>query len=131
MQSLTLNQILYLHNRIIEATGGAPGIRDLKMLESSLAQPFMTFDGKDLYSSIIEKAGALGYSLIMNHAFIDGNKRIGHAAMELFLYLNGFEIKSDSIEHEKIILEVASGNKSRKEFINWLKKVVIKKRDET
>ena len=131
MQSLTLNQILYLHNRIIESTGGASGIRDLKLLESSLAQPFMTFDGKDLYGSIIEKAGALGFSLIMNHAFIDGNKRIGHAAMELFLYLNGFEIESDYKEQENIILEVASGNIARKEFIDWLKNKVIKKRNST
>ena len=126
MQFITLNQILYLHKNIINTTGGSPGIRDIQMLESALSQPFMTFDSKDLYKSIIDKAGALGFSLIMNHAFIDGNKRIGHAAMELFLYLNGFEIKSDFIEQEQIILNVASGKLDRKDFIKWLKSVVIK-----
>jgi len=129
MQYISLNQVLYLHKKIINSTGGSLGIRDIKMLESSLSHPFMTFDGKDLYNSIIDKAGALGFSIIMNHPFIDGNKRVGHAVMELFLYLNGYEIKSDVDEQEKIIIKVASGNLKRQEFIKWLKKVVIKHKD--
>ncbi len=86
----------------------------------------MTFSGKDLYKTIIDKAAALGFSLIMNHPFIDGNKRTGHASMELFLYFNGFEIKCDLIEQEKVILQVASGNMNRKDFTKWLKKATKK-----
>ena len=69
----------------------------------------MTFGGKDLYPSLVEKAAALGYSLIQNHPFLDGNKRTGHAVMEVFLSLNDFEIQSSVDEQENIILQVASG----------------------
>ena len=91
-RSLTLVEVLELHRRIIEQSGGAAGVRDLGALESAIAQPLMTFGGEDLYLSVAKKAGALGFSLIMNHPFVDGNKRIGHGAMEVFLILNGLEI---------------------------------------
>jgi death-on-curing protein len=89
MHYLTLKEILELHRRIIEQSGGLTGIRDMGMLESASAQPLMTFGGEELYPTSIEKASALGFSLIKNHPFLDGNKRIGHAAMETFLVLNG------------------------------------------
>jgi death-on-curing protein len=81
----------------------------------------MTFGGKDLYPSIVEKAAALGYSLIQNHPFLDGNKRTGHAAMEVFLFLNDFEIQSSVDEQETIILHVASGETDREAFTGWLR----------
>jgi death-on-curing protein len=81
----------------------------------------MTFGGKDLYPSIVEKAAALGHSLIQNHPFLDGNKRTGHAAMEVFLFLNGFEIRSSVDEQETIILQVASGEMDRGAFTVWLR----------
>jgi death-on-curing protein len=82
MRYLTLAEVLDLHRRVIAQSGGANGIRELIGVESALAQPQMTFDGHDLYPSVASKAVAICYSLVMNHPFIDGNKRIGHAAME-------------------------------------------------
>jgi len=80
----------------------------------------MTFDGKDLYPTLTEKAAALGFSLIQNHPFIDGNKRIGHLAMEMTLVLNGFEISADVDEAEQAILGVASGKVTREGLLEWL-----------
>lgn len=121
MRYLTLNEVLELYLRIIEQSGGAAGIYNLDALESALAQPRITFDGNELYPTIVEKASALGYSLIMNHPFVDGNKRIGHAAMETFLILNGFEIDATVDEQEQIILRVASGELKREDFTKWLR----------
>ena len=81
MRYLTLGEILELHRRIIKASGGAEGIRDLGALESAVAQPKATFDAMDLYPSLADKAAALCFSIVQNHAFLDGNKRTGHAAM--------------------------------------------------
>ncbi len=117
---LALLQILDLHRQIIEQSGGASGVRDLNLLESAIAQPRMTFSGAELYPSIQEKAAALGFSLIMNHPFVDGNKRIGHAAMEVFLVLNGMEIFASVDAQEKIILAVAAGETDREAFVHWL-----------
>ncbi|WP_315792135.1 type II toxin-antitoxin system death-on-curing family toxin [Fischerella sp. JS2] len=86
MRYLTLEEILELYQRIIEQSGGSASISHHNGLESAIAQPQMTFAGEELYPSIIEKAVALGFSLIKNHPFIDGNKRIDHAAMEVFWY---------------------------------------------
>jgi death-on-curing protein len=85
----------------------------------------MTFEGRELYPSIVDKAAALGYSLVQNHPFLDGNKRTGHAAMEAFLLLNGFEIQSSVDEQERIILQVASGETDREAFTRWLRDHVI------
>ncbi len=91
MRSLTLAEALELHRQVIAVTGGLAGLRDLGALESSLAQPRQSFDGKDLYPDLAAKVGALGFSLIAYHCFVDGNKRVGHAAMEATLLLNGHE----------------------------------------
>ena len=96
------------------------GLRDFGLLQSAIAQPRMTFGGQDLYPSLIDKAVALGFSLMMNHPFVDGNKRTAHASMETFLILNKKEIIADIDEQERIILAVASGDFTRSEFINWL-----------
>ena len=120
MRYLTLSEVLELHGRVMEQSGGVVGILNLSALESALAQPLMTFGGEELYPTAIEKASALAYSLIQNHPFVDGNKRTGHAAMEVFLVLNGFEIRASVDEQERIILEVASGKLSRAEFAAWL-----------
>jgi len=101
-------------------SGGLAGIRSLAEVESAAAQPRATFGGQDLYVSIAEKAAALAFSLIQNHPFIDGNKRVGHAAMEVFLILNGYEILSDDDEQERIILGVASSVIGREQLTAWL-----------
>lgn len=126
MRYLTLSEVLELHRRIIQRSGGSFGIRDLNAVESAIAQPRMTFGGEDLYPTIVDKASALGFSLIQNHPFIDGNKRIGHAAMETFLVLNGFEITASVNEQEQTILSVASGTMERAEFVEWLRNHVAK-----
>ena len=104
----------------MQESGGLIGIHDFGALESALAQPYMTFDGKELYPSLAEKAAALGFSLIQNHPFIDGNKRLGHAVMAMFLAMNNFRIHADTDEQYEIIMSVAAGNLKRKDFAQWL-----------
>jgi death-on-curing protein len=100
------------------------------LLQSALAQPRMTFEREELYPNLVEKAAALGYSLIQNHPFVDGNKRVGHASMELFLLLNGYEIEASVDEQEEVILNVAMGEMRRDELSEWLNEHVRKSTDE-
>jgi death on curing protein len=93
-------------------------------LESAIAQPLMTFGGEELYPTIIEKASALWFSIVMNHPFVDGNKRAGHAAMETFMVLNRLEIKAVVDEQERVILALAAGELDRDAFTDWLRKSV-------
>src|SRR5689334_5220464 len=113
MRYLTLSELLQIYEAVMEASGGSPGIADLGLIESALAQPRATFGEQELYSDLPTKAAALGYSLITNHGFADGNKRVGHAATEAFLLFNGWEIVCGVDEQERMILEVASGECSR------------------
>ena len=121
MRLLTLGEVLALHRRILAETGGAPGVRDLNAIASAVAQQRVSAGGVDAYPSIIEKAAALAYSLVGNHGFIDGNKRIGHAAMEVLLVLNGIEIPASIDEQERLMLSLAAGQVSRAELVEWLK----------
>lgn len=120
MRYLTLGEVVDLHRAVIEETGGASGIRDLGALESALAQPKASFGGVDLHASLADKAAALCFSLVNNHAFIDGNKRIGHAAAETFLILNGSEINAPVDEQERLMLDLASGRLTREQLAAWL-----------
>ena len=129
MRYLTLNEVLELYRRIMEQSSGAVGIQSLDALESALAQPRMTFGGEELYPTMVEKACALGFSLIKDHPFVDGNKRTGHAAMETFLMLNGYEISASVYEQERVILRVASGEMVREEFTAWLGARVVEKKN--
>jgi death-on-curing protein len=121
MRYLTLHEVLEAHERILQQSGGGPGVLNLGALESALAQPHMTFDGQDLYPALVEKAAALGFSLIQNHPFMDGNKRTAHAAMETFLVLNGYEIVATVEEQEDMILQVAASKAGREVFTEWLR----------
>lgn len=116
MRFLTLDEVVALHRLAINQSGGSPGVRDRGLLESAVAQPCMAFGGQDLYPGLAEKAAALGYSLVKNHPFVDGNKRVGHAALETFLVLNGHELAADVDEQERVILGVAAGTIGRDEF---------------
>jgi len=120
MRYLTLTEVLELHRRILNQSGGGAGIRDLGGLQSALAQPQMTFDGQDLYPTIESKAAAICFSLVGNHPFLDGNKRIGHAAMETFLLLNGFELCAEVDDAEQAILRLAAGQLTREELLVWV-----------
>ncbi len=117
---LTLEEVLELHRLILEQSGGLGGVRDLGGLESALAQPRMTFDDQELYPTLAEKAAALGFSMVCNHPFVDGNKRVGHAAMETFLLLNDWELAATVDEQEKEILRLAAGSLRREEFTAWV-----------
>jgi len=121
MKLLNFQQIIQLHQKIIAQSGGMQGLRNQNALESAIAQPRMSFAGEELYPTLEDKAAALGYSLICNHPFVDGNKRIGHAAMEVTLLLNGFEIDASVDEQENIILAVAASKMGREAFTQWLK----------
>ena len=125
MRYLTLGELLELHQRLIERYGGSAGIHSLEALEAALVQPRMMFGGEDLYPTVVEKAAALAFSLIMNHPFVDGNKRLGHAAMAVFLYLNGHEIESSVDQQEQMILQLAAGLLGRSEFTDWLRTRVV------
>jgi death-on-curing protein len=120
MRYLTLGEVVDLHQRILAATVGASGIRDLGLLESALAQPKATFAAADLPPVLIDKAAALGFSVVANHPFVDGNKRIGHAAMETFLVLNGYELDASVDEQERLMLDIAAGTVDRATLAKWL-----------
>lgn len=121
MRYLSLAEVLRLHELLLASSGGPAGIRDLGRVEAALAQPKVTFAGQDLYPTVLEKAAALAFSLIQGHPFVDGNKRTGHAAMSVFLMLNGYELSGDVDAHEHLILGVAAGSVSREELLTWLK----------
>jgi len=120
MRYLTLGEVVALHRAVIESTGGAAGIRDLAGLESALAQPRATFGGSDLHATLPAKAAALGYSLALNHPFLDGNKRVAHAAIEVFLTLNSLDLVADVDEQEQVMLDLAAGRSRREELELWL-----------
>ena len=121
MRHLALAEVLELHHRILEQTGGVSGVRDLGALQSALAQPRMTFGGEDLYPDLPAKGAALGFSLIQNHPFVDGNKRTGHAALEAFLMLNGFELAATIDDGEAVVLAVATGRLTREGLTEWVR----------
>lgn len=125
MRHLTLGEVVALHRAVIESTGGATGLRDLAALESAVAQPRATFDGVHLHPTITGKAAALAYSLALNHTFVDGNKRVAHAAMEVFLVLNGLELRAGIDEQEALFLDLAAGVSSRPELEAWLERHTI------
>ncbi|AHG92855.1 death-on-curing family protein (plasmid) [Gemmatirosa kalamazoonensis] len=120
MRYLSLAEVIELHRLVVEQAGGAAGLRDLGALESAVAQPRATFDGADLYATLAAKAAALGYSLALNHAFVDGNKRVAHAALETFLMLNGYELAASVDEAEATMLALAAGELSREGLAEWV-----------
>ncbi len=117
---LTLPQILFLHARLIDETGGSHGLRDLGLLESAGARPQATFDGNDLYPDLFSKAAALMDSLINNHPFVDGNKRTGITATGLFLQRNGYRLTATNAELETFTLQVAGQRINITDIAVWL-----------
>jgi death-on-curing protein len=118
---LSVEQILLLHETGIEMFGGSAGLRDRGALESAVARPTMTFGGEDLYPDEASKAAALLHSLVMNHAFVDGNKRVGIAAAELFLRLNGYRLAGDDSELEELTMTVARGEIDAEALAIWFR----------
>ena len=120
MRYVTLGEVVELHRRLLAATGGALGIRDFGALESAVAQPKATY----LYPTLAEKAAALCLALVQGHPFVDGNKRVGHAAMEAFLVLNGHEIHARTDTQEHLMLDLAAGRLDHRRLTDWLRQHV-------
>jgi death-on-curing protein len=123
---LSAAQILALHQALLRAFGGRRGLRDRGALEASLARPFATFDGEDLYPDATAKAAALLHSLVSDHPFVDGNKRVGAAAAELFLEVNGWSLHAEDADLEEITLAVARGEVAAQALAIWLRQRAIR-----
>ena len=113
-------QVVKLHSSLISKTGGIDGVRDANLLDSALKAPFQTFNGKDLYSDILDKASQLCYSLIENHPFADGNKRIGVHLTLLFLKINNIELKYSQQDLIDFGLDIADGKLNKDNIKEWL-----------
>ncbi|MDE7464772.1 MAG: type II toxin-antitoxin system death-on-curing family toxin [Clostridiales bacterium] len=113
-------KVLLLHKLIVEETGGCADLRDINLLDSALESAYATFDGKDLYPTKEEKAAKIGYSLIANHAFVDGNKRIGMYVMLTFLEVNGINLDITDDDVIQAGLGVASGNMDGIALLDWI-----------
>ena len=120
MRVLTKSQIIRLHNDLIAESGGSFEIRDDGLLNSAINAPFQSFGGTELYPSVLEKASRLGFGLIKNHPFVDGNKRIGTHVMIVFLALNHIELVYEDKDLIDLILDIASGSKNEKHLLKWL-----------
>jgi len=122
---MTLAQVLAQQRMTINGIGGQHGFKDFNGVDSAVAQPQMTFDGEDLYPTIPEKAAVLAFSLIKNHGFTDGNKRIGYSAMRAFLRRNGFDRIGSHDEWYDIIIALAASEIGREEFTEWVKAPIV------
>ena len=121
MEYLTVVEVLVLHARLIQRTGGARGVRDAGLLESALSRPQASFDGQDLYPDLWHKAAALMHSLAQNHPFIDENKRTALAATGIFLEMNGFALSASNQEALDLVRLVARGEIGPPDIADWLR----------
>ncbi len=117
---ISLQEVEFIHNTLIDKFGGSKGIRDLALLESALARPFATFDGNDLYPNSIEKAAAIMESVAINHPFIDGNKRTAYTLMRLILLEYESDISASQQEKYKLVISVSTGENRFDQIKNWL-----------
>ncbi len=120
MKRLTKQQVLLLHTALVRETGSTDGIRDEGLLDSALNAPFQSFGDTDAFPSLQQKAARLGYGLISNHAFLDGNKRIGVHVMLVFLMINGIELEYTQDELSGMILQAASGSLRFEDMVTWI-----------
>ena len=120
MIRLSQEKVLALHEILTKETGGDPNVRDIALLNSAIESAFATFDGQELYPTKEEKGARLGFALISNHAFVDGNKRIGMYVMLIFLEVNGIKIRLSNDEIVRVGLAVASGEMKYEELLDWI-----------
>ncbi|MBR2013286.1 MAG: type II toxin-antitoxin system death-on-curing family toxin [Clostridia bacterium] len=121
MIKFSREKVLLLHQMITAETGGDPNIRDIGLLESALDSAFATFGGEELYPTKEEKGAKLGYSLISNHAFVDGNKRIGMYVLLTFMEINGMPIDPTEEEVARVGLAVAAGTMNYEDLLEWIR----------
>ncbi|MEN8264957.1 MAG: type II toxin-antitoxin system death-on-curing family toxin [Nitrospirota bacterium] len=122
MKYLSAVQVLFIHSRLIDRTGGLHGVRDTGLLQSAVERPKATFEGKDLYKDVFHKAAALMESLTNNHPFIDGNKRTAITSSALFLQSNGYFLSTSQKKLEKFALKIATNKASFKDAAEWFRK---------
>ena len=122
MKYLYPKQVLYLYQQIIQQSGGTVGLRDEGLLESAVYRPQASFGGQDLYPDLFSKAAALGHSIISNHPFVDGNKRVGFEAMRLTLRLNGYDLHASLEAKFDFVMEIAKGKLTEQAIADWLKR---------
>ena len=118
---LSTEQVLAAHTALIKRYGGSQGIRDQGLLESAIFRPQASAFGREAYPTLFEKSAVLGYSIIQNHPFVDGNKRTEFACIHLMLLINGYDLTSTTKEEVEMIKKVASGEKHEHEIIQWIK----------
>jgi len=121
MIKFSQEKVLLLHKLMAEATGGSVGVRDYGLLDSALASAYATFDGKELYPAKEEKGARLGFSLIANHAFVDGNKRIGMYVMLTFLEVNGIKMNCTDADVASAGFAVAAGKMDYEQLLAWVR----------
>ena len=124
MKYLSPEQVLFIHALLIQETGGSFGVRDIGLLEAAVARSQGTFDGDDLYPDLLSKAAAMLQSLVENHPFVDGNKRVGITATGLFLKMNGVRLIAESKELEEFTLGIAKGGMDISEIRAWLEQKI-------
>ena len=122
---IDIEDVLKIHEFLINKFGGSQGVRDIDLLKSAIGRPFQTFDKKDLYRSPVEQSAAIIESIVSNHPFIDGNKRVGYVLMRLFLMEQGMDIGASQKEKYEFVIAIASGNLSFEEIIAWIDRHVI------
>jgi death on curing protein len=125
MTFLTIEQVLFLHARLIDETGGSHGVRDLGLLLSAVGRLQASFEGRDLYPDLFAKAAALLDSLIRNHPFVDGNKRTGVSAAGLFLVRNGYRLTASNPDLEGLALAVAQSKMTIEQAASWLREHAV------
>ena len=126
---IPFKEVELLHRILIDKFGGSHGIRDKAALESAISRPFQTFDGNDLYPSVFEKAASLIESILVNHPFIDGNKRTGYTLLRLYLIQNGLDINASQDNKYEFVIDIASGTLKYEGILSWLKSNTAKMND--
>lgn len=117
---ITAEDVIAIHRRIIERSGGMAGLRDRPGLEAAVAASLQSFDGRDLYPTVVEKVARLGFGLASNHAFLDGNKRIGAMMVQLLLSWNGYALSLEQGELADMFIGIAAGEKTEEDLLNWI-----------
>lgn len=117
---ISAEEVILIHSRVIQGSGGLDGLRDSAGLEAAIAAPMQTFDGQELYPSDIEKIARLGFGLASNHAFVDGNKRIGAMMTQLLLKWNGYNLTLRSGELADMFIAIADGTAKEQNLLDWI-----------
>ena len=117
---ISAEDVILIHSRVIEGSGGLDGLRDRDGLEAAVSAPMQTFDGKELYPTDLEKIARLGFGLASNHAFVDGNKRIGAMMTQLLLKWNGYNLTLRSGELADMFIAIADGTAKEKDLLDWI-----------